>query len=162
DRARTAHRGGLPPRSPRALSPGAVMSRAVVFTEYGSPDVLRVIDVAPTEPGPGQVRIAVRAAGIQPFDALFRSGATHPWVPARFPQRIGNELSGIVEAAGAGARFPVGTEVLGWVTLAAAAEQAIALDSDLVIKPARMSWAEAGSLSASGQTASTAIDRLDV
>lgn len=53
------------------------MSKIVVFGRYGDPDVLHVIDVPPARPGPGQVRIRVKAAGVQPFDSLFRSGAAH-------------------------------------------------------------------------------------
>ena len=61
------------------------MSRAVVFSTYGGPEVLHVIDVEPPQPSAGQVRVHVKAAGVQPFDSLFRSGAAHQWVPARFP-----------------------------------------------------------------------------
>jgi len=69
------------------------MSRAVVFDRYGGPDVLHVIDTEAPYPEPGQLRVAVKAAGVQPFDALFRSGAAHSWVPATFPQRLGNEFA---------------------------------------------------------------------
>jgi enoyl reductase len=138
------------------------MSRALAFAEYGPPEVLRVIDVSPPTPGPGQVRVRVRAAGIQPFDCLFRSGAARQWVPAAFPQRIGNEFAGVVDAAGEGAPFAVGAEVLGWAMLGATAEHVVVPATDVVAKPAAMPWPEAGALSASGQTASTAIERLRV
>ena len=140
------------------------MSKAIVFDEYGGPDVLRVVDVQRPEPGPGQVRVRVRAAGVQPFDCLFRSGAARQWVPARFPQRIGNELAGVVDAIGDGdARgFAIGDDVIGWAMLGAMAEHVIVPASDLVAKPAAMPWPEAGALSASGQTASTAIEKLRV
>lgn len=139
------------------------MSRAVVFTEYGPPEVLRVVDFEPREPGPREVRVRVRAAGVQPFDNLFRSGATKGYVPATFPQQTGNELSGIVESTGPDVtEFEAGDEVLGWVTLAAFAEHAIVPADQLVAKPKTMPWAEAGALSASGQTAHTALEQLGV
>ncbi|WP_433246220.1 NADP-dependent oxidoreductase [Streptosporangium sp. CA-135522] len=139
------------------------MSKTVVFSEYGTPDVLKIIDVEPGEPGPGQVLVRVKAAAVQPFDNLFRSGQTAQWVPAHFPQTLGNEVAGIVEATGPGVtEFAVGDEVLGWVTLAAFAEHAIVGVDQLVAKPAGMPWAEAGALSASGQTAHTSLRELGV
>src|SRR5258708_39321583 len=95
------------------------MSKAVVFTRYGDADVLHTIDVDPAPVGPGQVRVHVKAAGVQPFDSLFRSGAAHQWIPATFPQRLGNEFAGVVDAVGAGVTaFAPGDEVLGWAMLA--------------------------------------------
>jgi enoyl reductase len=139
------------------------MSRAVVFDRYGPPDVLRVVDAAPPEPGPGQVRVRVEAAGVQPFDCLFRGGTTDAWLPARFPQRLGNEFAGVVDAVGDGAGpYAVGAEVLGWAGLSAYAEHVVVGADQIVAKPAGMPWTAAGVLSASGQTAATALDELDV
>jgi enoyl reductase len=139
------------------------MSKAVVFSAYGDADVLHTIDVDPPEPGPGQVRVAVHAAGVQPFDALFRSGAAHRWLPARFPQRLGNEFAGVVEALGEGVTgWAAGAEVLGWAMLASYAEHVVAGVDQIVAKPAAMPWVEAGVLSASGQTAATALAQLGV
>src|SRR5258706_11393794 len=128
------------------------MSKALIFAEYGGPEVLQVIDVEPPRPGHGQVRVRVHAAGIQPFDCLFRSGAARQWVPAAFPQRIGNELAGVVDAVGGGVSLAVGDEVLGWAMLGATAEHVVVPATDVVAKPASMTWPEAGALSASGQT----------
>lgn len=139
------------------------MSEAVVFTEYGPPEVLHVVDLDPREPGPREVRVRVRAAGVQPFDNLFRSGATKGYVPANFPQQTGNELAGIVESVGRDVtEFSEGDEVLGWVALAAFAEHALVNVDQLVAKSKAMPWAEAGALSASGQTAHTALEHLGV
>jgi enoyl reductase len=139
------------------------VSRAVVFTEYGDPDVLRVVDAEIPRPGTGQVRVRVKAAGLQPFDSLFRSGKAAQFVPATFPQRLGNEVAGVVDAVGAGVTyFAVGDEVLGPVMLAALAEHALADADQLVIKPENMPWEEAGALSASGQTAHASLRQLGV
>jgi enoyl reductase len=140
-----------------------VMSRAVVFDEYGGPEVLRILEFDPPEPGPGQVSVRVRAAGVQPFDCLFRSGAARAWVPARFPQRLGNEFAGIIDAVGEGVGgFAVGDEVLGWAMLSSHADHVIAGEHEIAGKPAGMPWPEAGVVSASGQTAATALRLLGV
>ena len=72
----------------------------IVFDEYGGPEVLYPIDVPDPMPSAGQVRVRVRAAGVQPFDCLFRSGAAHRWMPAAFPQTLGNEFAGTIDAVG--------------------------------------------------------------
>jgi enoyl reductase len=139
------------------------VSEAVVFSHYGGPDVLHVIDLPPAQPGPGQVRVSVKAAGVQPFDSLFRCGAAHQWLPAVFPQRLGNEFAGIVDAVGAGVEeVGVGDEVFGWAMLTSYAEHVVVPTSDIVSKPGSLPWLHAGVLPASGQTAMTALDLLGV
>ena len=139
------------------------MSRAIVFHEYGDPSVLTLVDVEPPPPEPGTVLLRVKAAGLQPFDNLFRSGAMAAFMPATFPQGIGKEAAGVVEAVGSGVtRFAPGDEVLGWVESGAVAEHVVVPADQLVRKPPAMPWAEAGALSASGQTAHTALTHLAV
>jgi enoyl reductase len=139
------------------------VSEAVVFSQYGGPDVLHLIDLPPAQPGPGQVRVSVKAAGVQPFDSLFRTGAARQWMPAVFPQRLGNEFAGIVDAVGAGVEeVSVGDEVFGWAMLASYAQHVVVPASDIVSKPASLPWPDAGVLPASGQTAMTALDLLGV
>ena len=140
------------------------MSSAIVFTEYGGPEVLRLVEAEPPTPAEGQVRIRVRAAGLQPADSLLRSGRFRAFMPARFPQRLGNELAGVVDAVGPGVTgFPVGQEVLGPAAAPGAhAEHALADAAQLVAKPAGLAWSEAGALSASGQTAATCLHDLSV
>lgn len=139
------------------------MSRAVVFDKYGGPEVLRILEFEAPEPEPTQVRVQVRAAGVQPFDCLFRSGAAHSWVPAQFPQRLGNEFAGIIDAVGEEVEgFAVGDEVLGWAMLSSHADHLVVGDLDVVVKPRGMPWSEAGVLSASGQTAAAALMLLGV
>jgi enoyl reductase len=139
------------------------MSRAVVFDTYGGPDVLHVIDVPVAEPGPGQLRVRVRAAGVQPFDGIFRSGAARQWMPASFPQRLGNEFAGVVEAVGDGVTAVApGAEVLGWAGPSCYADHVVVSAEQVVPKPAGVAWSVAGVLSASGQTAATALRVLAV
>ncbi|WP_327289774.1 zinc-dependent alcohol dehydrogenase family protein [Streptomyces sp. NBC_01198] len=77
------------------------MSRTVLFHELGGPEVLRLEDVAPAEPGPGEVRIAVEAIGVNRAEALFRSGNYIEAVRS-FPGRLGQEAAGVIEAVGPG------------------------------------------------------------
>jgi enoyl reductase len=139
------------------------MSKVVVFNTYGNADVLQLVDADAPHPGAGQVRVRVKAAGVQPFDCLFRSGAAHQWIPARFPQRLGNEFAGIIDMVGEGVKaFSIADEVLGWAMLESYAEHVMVSAEQIVAKPAGMPWAEAGVLSASGQTAATALTELGV
>jgi NADPH:quinone reductase-like Zn-dependent oxidoreductase len=135
--------------------------KAVVFEEHGPPEVLKVVDLDRQDPGPGQIRVRVRAAGVQPFDTGIRQG--WPGFPVTFPQQIGNEFAGVVDAVGPDVGgFAAGDEVLGWCFMAAVAEYVVVGAESAVAKPASMPWEIAGSLSASGQTAYTALHELGV
>ncbi|GGL94306.1 NADPH:quinone reductase [Streptomyces fumigatiscleroticus] len=75
------------------------MARTVRFHEIGGPEVLRLEDLDPGEPGPGEVRIRVDAIGVNRAEALFRSGRYIEPVK-QLPARLGNEAAGVVEAVG--------------------------------------------------------------
>jgi enoyl reductase len=138
------------------------MARAVVYNEYGGPEVLHVVELPDPEPGPGQVRIRVRAAGVQPADTKLRSGAWQSWAPVTFPGRLGNEAAGTVDAVGSEVTdFAVGDDVLGPAN-GAYADTVVSDAKLLARKPAALPWSEAGALSASGQTASTVLEDLGV
>lgn len=137
------------------------MSRAVVFEEYGDPEVLRVVDAEPPAPGPGKVRLRVRAAGVQPFDTNFRAGRVD-WLRARFPQGLGNDVAGVVDAVGPDVDgVAVGDEVLCAVS-GGYADHVLVRADQLTRKPPDMPWAEAGALSASGRTAVYVLRELAV
>jgi enoyl reductase len=139
------------------------MSATVVFDGYGGPEVLHVVDTPVPQPGPSQVLIRVRAAGVQPADTYLRSGRFRQNAAATFPQRLGNEFAGLVEAAGDGAtEWSTGDEVIGWVTAAAYAQHVVVEQTDLATKPPELPWPEAGVLSASGQTAASVLTQLAV
>ena len=78
------------------------MVKAVRFEEYGGIDVLKVADVPRPVPGPDQVLVRVRAAGINPGEAKIREGLLHDRWPTAFPSGQGSDLAGIV--AGTGSR----------------------------------------------------------
>ncbi|MBB2942640.1 enoyl reductase [Actinoplanes lutulentus] len=131
--------------------------RAVVFDRYGPPDVLRFADLPDPEPQPGEVLIQVYAAGVQPFDVAVRTGRM-PWVQARFPQQIGQEYSGVVIKGD----IPPGTPVLGSTMLNAVAEKLTVPAENVVIKPDHLDFPTAAGLVAASQTASGAIEELEI
>lgn len=128
------------------------MSRAVVATAYGGPDVLRIVDVDPGEPGPEQVLVEVRAAGINPADWKAYSGASGTDA-SRLPMRLGYEAAGTVLTAGPGVDgVAPGDDVL-FQRSGAYAERLVVKAENVVRKPAALSWARAGGLLVVGSTA---------
>jgi NADPH:quinone reductase-like Zn-dependent oxidoreductase len=133
------------------------MGRVVVATEYGGPEVLSVIDAPAGDPGPGEARIEVRAAGVNPVDYKVYSGAFGR-DPAALPLRLGSEAAGVVTQAGPGAVGPAGPvragdEVIAYRISGAYASELIAPAHSLVPKPARLSWPQAAGLMLTGATA---------
>src|SRR4051812_15946529 len=125
--------------------------KAVTFGEYGGPEVLEVTDVAEPEPGPGQIRIAVRAAGVNPFDWKVRSGAMSQFMPLDLPAVDGREAAGVVEAVGPDVdSVSVGEEVFGFASGGAAAEKAIL--TAWAVKPANTSFDQAAGLPVAVET----------
>jgi NADPH:quinone reductase-like Zn-dependent oxidoreductase len=91
--------------------------RAITVSHYGAPPALT--EVPDPQPGPGQVLIKVKAAGINPMDRHAADGAWKATMPAIFPMILGFDLAGVVEAAGEGAgKFSVGEEVYGQLKIA--------------------------------------------
>jgi enoyl reductase len=138
-------------------------TRAVVFPRFGGSEVLEIVEVELPPVEPDRVRVQVKAAGVQPFDARFRAGLFDPYVPAQFPQGLGNEFAGVIEQLGSEvSSFSAGDEVIGFVWQAGYAEHVVVGTDEIVPKPEDMPWPEAGGLSASGQTAHTALQELRV
>lgn len=134
--------------------------RAITFAEYGGPDVLRLSEVPLPEPGPGQVRLAVRAIGVNPIDWKIRGGGMRQNFSVSFPHTPGLELAGVVDAAGEDAGLSVGDEVFGWSETGAYAEYALA--SVVSPKSASLSWADAAALPVAGETALRVLKLLEV
>lgn len=137
--------------------------KAVRFHAYGEIDVLRVEDVPRPSPGPGQVLVEVRAAGIQPGEVMIRRGARHGRWPATFPSGQGSDLAGVVVELGPEVRgFAVGDEVLGFTHRRAShAEFVVVDDVNLVSRPQGLAWEVAGSLYVAGTTAYATVFAVD-
>src|ERR1700685_2295273 len=94
---------------------GEIMVKAVRYDEFGGIDVLRVAEVERAVPGDGQVLVRVKAAGINPSEAVIRTGAVAELFPSTFPSGQGSDLAGVVEEVGAGAGgFLAGDEGVGF------------------------------------------------
>ncbi|MEU7203280.1 NADP-dependent oxidoreductase [Streptomyces sp. NPDC045470] len=76
--------------------------KKVSFTEFGGPDVLHLIDAEESHAGPGQIRIAVRAAGVNPVDWRIREGQFQKANPIELPAGVGLDASGVVDEVGEG------------------------------------------------------------
>jgi NADPH:quinone reductase-like Zn-dependent oxidoreductase len=133
--------------------------RAVRFNEYGGVDVLNVVDVPDPVPGPGQVLVQVKAAGINPGEAKIRDGMLHARWPATFPSGQGSDLAGVVAAVGPGVTgVAVGDEIIGYTDdRASQAEYTLVDEKHLTPRPAAVPWEVAGSLFVAGATAYAAV-----
>lgn len=88
--------------------------KRVSFAEFGGPDVLHLVDVEEPHAGPGQVRIAVRAAGVNPNDWRVRAGQFQKIRPIQLPAGIGQDAAGVVDEVGEGVDdVEVGDHVFG-------------------------------------------------
>ncbi len=131
------------------------MPRAVRFDSYGDVDVLNVVEVERPVPGPGEILVRVKAAGINPGEASIRQGLMHERWPATFPSGEGSDLAGLVEEVGPSVdSFSAGDEVIGWTDQRAShAELVVVPAGHLTGKPAGVSWEAAGALFVAGTTA---------
>ncbi len=133
------------------------MPAVVVATAFGGPEVLSVTDQQTAAPGPGEARIEVRAAGVNPIDWRTYSGAMGA-DPARLPIRLGSEAAGVVTAAGPGAVGPAGPvvpgdEVIAFRVSGAYAAELVVPAHALVPKPSALDWPQAAGLMVTGAAA---------
>ncbi len=132
--------------------------KAIVYCEYGSPEVLKLETIAKPIPNDDQVLIKVRAASINPYDWHFMRG--EPYVMRlgtglRKPEsaRLGVDFSGTVEGVGKNiTQFKPGNEVYGGKT-GAFAEYVVMLEKYLIPKPENLSFEQAGAVQIAGMTA---------
>ena len=138
------------------------MPNAVVMTGYGPPEVLKWAGVPLAEPGAGQIRIKVKAAGISPTDLALRAGYLKDAIPLPPNAVLGFEAAGTIDAVGPGV---TGTSVGDAVTallfgLGGYAEFAVA--SMWTGKPDTVSWLDAAALPSSAEAAVGVLRQLDV
>ncbi|MFC5677739.1 NADP-dependent oxidoreductase [Aeromicrobium endophyticum] len=131
------------------------MARRWEAHELGGPDTWSLVDHEPADPGPGQVTIEVRAAGMNPADAKHVSPGTDP---GRLPVAIGYEVAGVLTAVGPGTVIAsgaasVGDEVLAFRISGGYSSAVTVAASDVLAKPASLGFAEAANLLLAGSTA---------
>lgn len=142
--------------------------QAIVYDEFGGSEqlVLRAIE-APT-PGPGEVRIRVLRAGVNPVDWKVLSGGLRGLMPHVLPIVPGWDVAGVVDALGPDVpELGVGDEVLSyarkdWVQQGTFAELVTVRAVDVARKPAGLSWDAAGALPLAGLTAERVLDAAGV
>lgn len=134
--------------------------KAITYTEFGGPEVLRFEEADEPHAGPGQVRLKVVAAGVNPLDSKIRNG-WRPQVTPPFPVIPGVEAAGVVDEVGEGVTgVAVGDEVLGWTVTGAYAGHALAVDFGP--KPADLDWDLAAALPVAVETSVRVLDALGV
>ncbi|MFE4516573.1 NADP-dependent oxidoreductase [Kitasatospora sp. NPDC056783] len=139
------------------------MTKAIAFSEFGGADVLHPADIELPAPGPGQVRVAVRAVGVNPVDHRLRTGELAGLFGIVLPYVPGVELSGVVEGVGDGVSgFAPGDEVFGHATGGAYAEHALVKATELAHKPAGLGWEEAAAIPVAAETSERVLDVLGV
>jgi NADPH:quinone reductase-like Zn-dependent oxidoreductase len=133
--------------------------KAVRYDEFGGIDVLRVEEVARPVPGDVQILVRVKAAGINPSEAVIRTGAVAELSPSTFPSGQGSDLAGVVEEVGtAVGGFSPGDEVIGFSNKRASQAELVLVEAgDLAGKPEKVPWEVAGGLYVAGTTAWGAV-----
>ncbi|MFC4588501.1 NADP-dependent oxidoreductase [Sphaerisporangium corydalis] len=137
--------------------------KAIVIDRFGGPEVLRLSDVPLPDPGPGQIRVQVRAASVVPLDGKIRSGVMEQMFPTPLPAILGREVAGIVDALGDGVTdVAVGDRVFGWSDPPAGSHAEHTLSSRYAVIPEGLDFATAVSLPVSGETATRVLDQLAI
>lgn len=135
--------------------------RAVQYTRFGPPEVLRVNDVPTPQPGPGEILVEVRAASVDAGELAFRAGKLRAISRARFPRGLGTDFTGRVAALGSGVHaWSVGEEVWGLMphlTFGSTAGYVTVPEQRLARAPKNLSLLDAAALPVSGTTALTAL-----
>ena len=133
--------------------------RETVITRRGGPEVLQVREASDPAPGRGEVRIAVRAAGVNFADVMARLGL-YPDAPP-LPAVVGYEVAGIVDAVGDGVTaFRVGDRVLALTRFGGYASAVVVAAAQTFATPAQLTDIEAASVPVNYLTASIALYRL--
>jgi len=139
------------------------MSKVYVFTGYGGPETQQLIEGPVPTPGPGELAIEVRAAGVNPADWKIREGQLgRHW---SLPAPMGREAAGVVTEVGDGVEdFAVGAEVLGLVApgQGGMAEHTLLRASTTVAKPEEISFADAATIPVAAATAYNATHQIEL
>jgi NADPH:quinone reductase-like Zn-dependent oxidoreductase len=142
------------------------MMKAIIYRNYGGPEVLEYSEVPEPKLSQNSVLIKVKAASINPADLALQEGLGDSMMDAWFPVIPGWDLAGVIEATGAGvSEFSVGDEVIGYLHSeilhhGTYAEKISAPISAIVRKPRNADWAQSAGLPLAGLTAYQAIVRV--
>jgi NADPH:quinone reductase len=142
--------------------------KAIGLTEFGGPEVLKVIDVPEPHPGPGEIRIRVHASGVNPTDLTFRAGGRAAQLAGRPPPYVpGMDAAGIVDELGdaTDGRLAVGDAVIAYVIPMGPhggtyAERIVVDEASVVPAPRGATFPEASTLLLNAATARLSLDAL--
>ncbi len=128
--------------------------KAIQYSQFGGPEVLELVELPDPHPAPGQIRVAVRAVGVNPIDWKLRSGMRG----GDLPQKTGGEVAGVVDELGDGVTdVAVGDEVFGFAAgFDGAAE--LALSAEFAPIPPSLDFAGAAGLPVAIETAVRTLD----
>lgn len=138
-------------------------TKAANYDEFGGPEVVKISEIDLPEPKEGEVLVKIKAAGVNPVDAVIREGHYKNIMPHNFPIIPGWDMAGVVEARGhAARRFEVGDEVYAYarrpeVKWGTFAEYIVIPESYLATKPKNISWEKAAGIPLAGLTAYQAL-----
>lgn len=134
--------------------------KAIRFYQYGGSNVMRLAEIDPPHAGPGEVRITVRASGVNPSDWKRREGQYQAFESVSFPGSIGVEAAGLVDEIGFGVMgVAVGDAVFGYGD-GTAAEYAVL--THWARKPEPVSFEVASVLPVAGETAWRCLDEVGI
>jgi NADPH:quinone reductase-like Zn-dependent oxidoreductase len=141
--------------------------RAIGLFEFGGPEVLQLLDLPETQPGPGQVRVRVHAATVNPTDTMLRNGSRAQALLAIPPPHVpGMDVAGVIDAIGPNSTtdLAIGDEVMAMVDNRGnhgGYRESIVLSADAVAPiPQGVSLVEAATLPMNGLTAKQSLDQL--
>lgn len=138
------------------------MAHAIVYTSFGSPDVLTLTEIPTPAPGPGELAIRVEAAGANPLDAKLRSG-TRPSGEITDPRRVGADGAGVVKAVGEGVDgYRPGDPVVFFGAKGAYATDVVVPAAKAAWRPPQVSAAEGAALGIPIGTAYQTLRSLDI
>ncbi|WP_158990256.1 NADP-dependent oxidoreductase [Mucilaginibacter sp. L196] len=133
--------------------------KAVRYEHFGHVDVLHIVELPKPAANKGEVLIRVKAAGINPGEASIREGFLEKQFPSTFPSGQGTDFAGVIESVGADiTAFKPGDKVIGFSNNRnSQAEYVVVKPDQLVSKPPKVSWEQAGGLFVAGTTAYAAV-----
>ncbi len=137
---------------------------AVRYDNFGGREVLYIAQLPKPLPGPGEVLIQIKAAGINPGEAAIRQGYMKKLFPSTFPSGQGSDVAGVVEAVGEGVTMvEAGREVIGYSNNRNTHAAYVVLpEEQVVLKPDNVSWEQAGALFVVGTTAYAAVNAVQI
>jgi NADPH:quinone reductase-like Zn-dependent oxidoreductase len=132
--------------------------KAARFSHFGGPEVLEIVDLPDPHARPGEVRIRVRAAGVNASDWKKRQGL----MDRELPQTLGYEAAGVIDEVGDGVTDAHAGDAVFGFSAAGAAQAELAVLTTWCPLPASLDFASAAALPSAVETAARALDQLGV